>query len=230
LPRSGTHEVLWFDPSLLELDKETRPGIANADILQGDPNPGLARLNEWKTRRLNILESGSRPTFQITAATSHASSEQTKVHIETVSITMDGSRARGRRFGTLVRNMIRDADFDSNVFRLERLAQAHAATLGSSEEEIGSAVQVVRVMLQHPVVIAAAGSASVHREYPFVYKAEDGKIVEGSIDLLYQQDGEWIIVDFKTGPADRSDYRRQVEVYARALRPRSVRAILFEVV
>mgnify|MGYP001600636219 CR=1 FL=1 len=70
----------------------------------------------------------------------------------------------------------------------------------------------------------------MHREYPFVYKDADGKIVEGNIDLAYQQGDEWIIVDFKTGPADRKEYRRQVEVYGRALRPRSVRAILFEVV
>jgi ATP-dependent exoDNAse (exonuclease V) beta subunit len=113
---------------------------------------------------------------------------------------------------------------------MDRLARAHGRGLDSSEEEIRSAVEVAGTILQHPVVRAAGGSGRVHQEYPFVYKDAEGKIIEGNIDLVYQQDGEWIIVDFKTGPADRKEYRRQVEVYGRALRPRSVRAILFEAI
>jgi ATP-dependent helicase/nuclease subunit A len=228
-PQSGSHEVLWFDPSQLELEKETRAGISNKDILQGDPGPGLARYDEWKARRFNILENGTRPTFQVIVATDRGSGEGTKVQIETVSMTIDGNRARGRRFGSLVHSIMRDADFDSNRAMLEQLARTHAVRLDTSEEEIGSAVQIVTAMLQHPVVSAAAGSAKARREYPFVYKDEEGKIVEGSIDLLYQQGDEWIIVDFKTGPAGRNEYRRQVEVYARAMHPQTVRTILFEV-
>jgi ATP-dependent exoDNAse (exonuclease V) beta subunit len=120
--------------------------------------------------------------------------------------------------------------FDSTSIMLERLARAHARRLNSSEEEISSAIEVASAILKHPILKAAAGAARVHREYPVVYKDLDGKIVEGNIDLAYQQGDEWIIVDFKTGSADRTEYRRQVEVYGRALQPRPVRAVLFEVI
>jgi ATP-dependent exoDNAse (exonuclease V) beta subunit len=228
-PQSGTHEVVWFDPSKLELNKETAGGIANRDILRGDPGPGLAIYSDWTSRRSKILQRGGRPTFQVVAATDAASGEGTNVHIETVSIAISGSRARGRRFGSLVHSVIRDADFGCNLSMLERLARAHGRGLDSSDEEIRSAIEVVGAILQHPIVSAARESARVHWEYPFLYKEADGKIVEGNIDLVYQQGDEWIIVDFKTGPADRREYRRQVEVYGRALQPRPVRAVLFEV-
>jgi ATP-dependent helicase/nuclease subunit A len=229
-PQSGRHTVLWLNPSLLELTKDTVAGIANKEILQGDPGPGLARYDEWKLRRSAILKRGSQPTFQILVATDAASCDATNVSIETVSITLNESRARGRRFGSLVHAVIMDADFDCNSIMLERLARAHAIRLDSSEEEIRSAVEVVGEVLQHPILQAAASASRAHREYPFVYKDLDGRIVEGTIDLAYQQGDEWIIVDFKTGPADRREYRRQVEVYGKALGPELVRAILFEVV
>ena len=122
-----------------------------------------------------------------------------------------------------------DADFDSDPTLLQALAEAHAFELGCPEEEIGSVVKVVAAVLQHPILKAASGAAITHKEYPLLFQDVDGRIVEGNIDLVYQQGEEWIIVDFKTGSADRSEYRKQVQVYARALEPRSVRAILFEI-
>jgi ATP-dependent helicase/nuclease subunit A len=229
-PRQGSHRVLWFNPSLLELNKETPDGIANKEILQGDPGPGLVLYEEWKARRAAILENGARPSFQIVVATDAASGEGMKIPVETISIALGGTRARGRRFGSLVHGVIMDTDFDSDPIALRRLAEAHASRLDSPEEEINSAVEVVAAVLQHAILKAAAGAAIVHREYPFLFKDEHGLIVEGNIDLVYQQGAEWIIVDFKTGPADRREYRRQVELYGKALLPRSVRAILFEIV
>ena len=175
-------------------------------------------------------QSGARPSFQIVVATDAGSGEGMKIPVETISIAVGGTRARGRRFGSLVHSVIMDTDFDSDPVALRRLAEAYASRLGSHEEEINSAVEVVAAVLQHTILKAAAGAAMVHREYPFLFKDEHGSIVEGNIYLVYQQGAEWIIVDFKTGPADRGEYRRQVELYGKALQPRSVRAILFEIV
>jgi ATP-dependent exoDNAse (exonuclease V) beta subunit len=122
-----------------------------------------------------------------------------------------------------------DADFDSDPVALQRLAAAHASRLSSPEEEINAAVGIVAAILQHSILKAAAGAAIAHNEYPFLFRDEHGVIVEGNIDLVYEQDAEWIIVDFKTGLADRREYRRQVELYGKALQPRPVRAILFEI-
>jgi ATP-dependent exoDNAse (exonuclease V) beta subunit len=228
-PRSGNHDVLWFDPSQLELDTEANAGIANKNILQGDPTEGLKRYNEWKARRTEIVERGARPTFEIITATSGSAESEDNLLLETVSIQIDRARPRGPRFGTLVHRLLRDADFGSRDDVLERIARVHGEGIGASENEINSSVAVVRAILGHPLVSAAGRSSTTHREYPFVYKDDNGKIVEGNIDLVFQQADEWIIVDFKTGPSERLEYRTQVAVYARALRPRRVRAVLFEV-
>jgi hypothetical protein len=220
---------LWFNPALLELNKEIADGIANKEILQGEPGPGLVLYNAWKSRRATILQNGTKPSFQIVAATDAASGQGVRIPVEIISIALGGSRTRGRRFGSLVHSIIMDADFDSDPVALLRLAVAHASRLSSPEDEIESAVGVVASILEHAILKAAAGAAVAHREYPFLFRDELGVIVEGNIDLVYQQDDEWIIVDFKTGPADRKEYRRQVELYGKALQPRSVRAILFEI-
>jgi ATP-dependent exoDNAse (exonuclease V) beta subunit len=221
---------LWFNPGLLEMDKNVTAGIANKEILQGDAAPGLALYDQWKSRRAAILEKGQLPSFRIAVATDAPTTVETKVPIETVSIVVNVSRARGRRFGSLVHAVVMDADMDCDSVMLERLARAHGFRLDSSEDEIGSAVEVAGAMLKHPILKAAAQAAIAHREYPFVYKNDDGTITEGNVDLVYQLANEWIIVDFKTGPSDRKEYRKQVDVYARAFEPTSVRAILFEVI
>jgi ATP-dependent helicase/nuclease subunit A len=229
-PRLGSHQVLWFNPALLELNKDIADGIADKEILQGDPGPGLVLYDAWKSRRATILENGARHSFQIVVATDAASGEGTKIPVEIISIALSGPRARGRRFGSLVHSVIMDADFDSDPVALQRLAAAHAFRLSSPEEEINSAVGVVSAILQHTILKAAAEAAIAHKEYPFLFRNEHGVIVEGNMDLVYQQDAEWIIVDFKTGPADRKEYRRQLELYGKALQPRPVRAILFEII
>jgi ATP-dependent helicase/nuclease subunit A len=229
-PRLGSHQVLWFNPALLDLNKEMAEGIANKEILRGDPKPGLVSYDEWKSRRRAVLENGATPTFLVVAATDAAPGEGVKVPIEIISMGLGDARPHSRRFGSLFHHVMMDAEFDSDPIMLKRLAEAHAFGLGCPEEEIGSAVNVVAAVLQHPLLKAAAGAAIAHREYPFLFMDEGGRIVEGNIDLVYRHGDEWIIVDFKTGSADRSEYRRQVEVYAKALQPRSVRAILFEVI
>jgi ATP-dependent helicase/nuclease subunit A len=51
-------------------------------------------------------------------------------------------------------------------------------------------------------------------------KLDDGRLMEGIIDLAFVEDGAWVIVDFKTD-ADvsraREQYQRQLQWYASAL-------------
>ena len=61
---------------------------------------------------------------------------------------------------------------------------------------------------------------------------EGDRIIEGVIDLAFLNGGSWIIVDFKTGPADKKRNRGQLQLYRRALGLATgmpVRAVLFEI-
>ncbi|MBR2808940.1 MAG: PD-(D/E)XK nuclease family protein, partial [Erysipelotrichaceae bacterium] len=59
----------------------------------------------------------------------------------------------------------------------------------------------------------------VYTEYPFCYR-RGKQLINGIIDVLYNKDGQWYIVDYKTN-ADPDDldlkYRSQLEAYKEAL-------------
>jgi ATP-dependent helicase/nuclease subunit A len=50
---------------------------------------------------------------------------------------------------------------------------------------------------------------------------DDGTLVEGVVDLAFEENGEWIVVDYKTdreiAAAGEDQYRRQVALYATAI-------------
>lgn len=82
-------------------------------------------------------------------------------------------------------------------------------------------------------VRAAAGSGRrVFRELPFVRPLDDGTIEEGKIDLLFEEESGWVLVDYKTdwvsekgGNVEeffRNKYSGQIREYAAALRSLSV--------
>jgi ATP-dependent helicase/nuclease subunit A len=54
-----------------------------------------------------------------------------------------------------------------------------------------------------------------------VSKLEDGRVLEGILDLAFVENDQWVIVDFKTD-ADtlerRAQYERQLQWYGFALR------------
>ena len=56
----------------------------------------------------------------------------------------------------------------------------------------------------------------------------DGRLLEGVVDLAFEQDDSWTVVDFKTDedPDGRlDDYQRQVGLYAAALTRASGRPV-----
>jgi ATP-dependent helicase/nuclease subunit A len=80
-------------------------------------------------------------------------------------------------------------------------------------------------------VLAMAGSQELQREVPLVVRLEDGRLVDGRIDLMWRDANGWTIVDYKT---DRRDTRKvgQLQLYALGLGRATgerVRAVVLEV-
>ena len=73
-------------------------------------------------------------------------------------------------------------------------------------------------VLAHPLVRRAAAAAVCRREWPLTLREEDGSTVEGIADLVFDDDGRWVVVEFKTdveiGRLGLERYRRQVAFYA----------------
>jgi ATP-dependent helicase/nuclease subunit A len=59
------------------------------------------------------------------------------------------------------------------------------------------------------------------RETPLTLSLPDGSLVEGVVDLAFEEHGVWTVIDYKTdrelAAAGEDRYRRQVALYASAV-------------
>jgi hypothetical protein len=104
-----------------------------------------------------------------------------------------------------------------------RLQSWKAAFVGAKVEEIEAAIVAVTAALRHPLIQraqAAVAKGKCYRELPLALRMDDGSLIEGAADLVFWEDGGWIVVDFKTDRELTNElerYRRQVSIYARAI-------------
>ena len=83
---------------------------------------------------------------------------------------------------------------------------------------------------------AAATRGQARRECPVTVTGPDGSLLEGVVDLAFEEDGAWMVVDFKTdrelSQASIEQYSRQAGLYAAAIARatgRPARACLLQV-
>jgi ATP-dependent exoDNAse (exonuclease V) beta subunit len=109
---------------------------------------------------------------------------------------------------------------DAGRDAIAEVAALQARILGAPEDETNAATDLVEAALAHPLLVRAR-VASVRgrcrRETPITAAEGDGAILEGVLDLAFEEDDGWTVVDFKiqaelSGSLAR--YRRQVGAYA----------------
>jgi ATP-dependent exoDNAse (exonuclease V) beta subunit len=95
-----------------------------------------------------------------------------------------------------------------------------ARMLGATDEEMVSAAAVVTALLRHPVfdrARAADAKGACRRETPVALTEPGGIFIEGIVDLAFEENDRWVVVDFKTDQqiGERLDaYMTQVRLYA----------------
>jgi ATP-dependent helicase/nuclease subunit A len=182
------------------------------------------------------------PAFHAAAGPSRASTDQMSARREqvgqptyaTTTVTADPSEPDGRRqgtgygkaFGTAVHQLFEYAITHRHALAdpddLADVLQAVLTEHGVSEKH-AEARRMLTSFLDSSLWQTLQDAAAVHTEFP-VAGRENGSsptLVDGAIDLLYQADGAWHLVDFKTdrvgadGPTALLDaYRPQLEHYA----------------
>ena len=114
---------------------------------------------------------------------------------------------------------------------------AQARILGSPPDEIDAATRLVGAALEHPLMARARDAwrdGRCRRESPVAFSAPDGSMVEGVLDLAFEDAAGWTVVDFKTDAelaGALARYRRQVALYASMVAratDRPVRAVLLQ--
>jgi ATP-dependent exoDNAse (exonuclease V) beta subunit len=226
--------VVWWDPTVLALDAEAPVGLRREDLIARSVADnvvadGRAAYDAWAHDRLIAVDAGSRPSVRIRTITefAHAGVEAVGVEpmpsVELVQVPREGRRPGGRRFGTLVHAVLATAPLDADANTLEGLATLEARILGAPVEEAAAAADLAARVLTHPLLAdarAAHANGRCRREVPVTLTLDDGRLLEGVIDLAYEHEGMWRVIDFKSDedPTREIDaYRRQVGLYAAAL-------------
>jgi ATP-dependent exoDNAse (exonuclease V) beta subunit len=96
----------------------------------------------------------------------------------------------------------------------------HGRVLGAIPEEVEAAAEAARTAFAHPLIERARKAERCHRELPVVLRLKENRMLEGVIDLAFQERNGWTVVDFKTTgdlKAHRAEYERQLQWYGAAL-------------
>ena len=156
-----------------------------------------------------------------------------EVRIDVVDVPRVIGRPFGPRFGTLVHTTLATVPLDADESIVRRVAATQGRVLLGSgegvEEEVYAVAEAVLAVLRHPLfdqVRAANAAGLCHRELPLIWQAPDGTLIEGTVDLAFEERGETneerrlVVLDFKTDrdrELDTERYRRQLAIYCRAL-------------
>ena len=218
-PQQGTHEVVWWDPRILKLAPPANLGLRQEAILKGDPNekdsPSLIAYQEWRAQRDKVNVAGQEKEFDVFTATEAAEAPpEFSVQVKFETLKKTANRPGGPRFGTLVHTILRDATLDGKD--VQQLAKVHGRILGATDQEIEHAAEAAAAALKHPLLERARKSKLCRRELPILLKLEPNRILEGVIDLAFEENGIWHIVDFKTD-AELKRYQNQLRWYSLAL-------------
>ena len=226
--------VVWWDPRALSLGAEAPLGIRRPELIVKDVAPeivesGIAAYNSWRDRRQQALAAGGRSSMIVQTVTQSAKAADDAIldsqlsPVKIVALPRAVSRPTGRRFGALVHADLASVPLDGDLRMIQHLATVHGRVLGATQEEIETASEAVHTALAHPLLKQAHDAAQqgrCRREVPVVWRDSNGVLIEGVVDLAFEQIDGWIVIDFKTDEEFRGNelaYRRQVEMYAAAI-------------
>jgi len=225
---------VWWDPSRLILNVQEAMGLRQSRLLEADESGivstrGKELHNEWKKKREATLAVGAEPTLAVTTATGIAHSAAALAgaseEIRVEETLRESSRPGRAGFGQLVHETILRVPFGATRSDIERIANYVARVVGASEGDAEAATIAVERALAAPIMRAAVASERAHREFPILFRLENGILVEGIADLAFEtrldDSTRWTIVDFKTDrdlAPSLERYRAQLRLYLQGIR------------
>jgi ATP-dependent exoDNAse (exonuclease V) beta subunit len=246
---SPQHSVTWWDPSMLHLEAASSFGLRRDDLIVKDGelsavNGRASDYKRWRAGREQLVEQGKAIGMRVqTATTWAAEAARDGVHaaiaasaaIEVLQIPGAEGRPKGPKFGTLVHAVLAIAPLEASEEVVRRTTDVQGRILGSPAEDVVAAASVVRAVLAHDLMARARASARLRRETPITWTQKDGMLIEGVLDLAFDEHDGTTVVDFKTDhelSAGEARYRTQLQKYVDAVAlatGKPARGVLFKV-
>jgi ATP-dependent exoDNAse (exonuclease V) beta subunit len=227
------YDVAWWDPRALALDVQRVYGLRREDLIV-EPAREIVdadrkRYDDWLAARRQAQEAGARPSLRVRVVTEWAREKpddaalvDEAVHVTLIDATRTaaGSRPTGPRFGTLVHAALATVALDAAPAQIAEAVGLQARILGAPADEMHTATALVAAALAHPLIGRAREAwraGRCRRETPLACREADGSLIEGVVDLAFEDADGWTVIDFKTDAeiaAELPRYRRQVGLYA----------------
>lgn len=240
------YEVVWCDPRWLEpLGLKPTTGVRRQELIVKDVAAdivaeGRSAYERWRAAHDAAIAQGSTPSLVVETVRHRAgdrpSVQTLPVNVGDVSVvdlrssTKSSGRSNvttrpgGPTFGLLVHTLLADVPLDASREIVLRAASAHGRAFGASDEDALAAADVTMHVLTHELFSRAreaSARGACRREVPVSLLAADGALIEGVVDLAFEQNGQWVVVDYKTdweiASADERRYRSQIALYVSAI-------------
>ena len=228
------YTVVWWDPHCLHLGAVSSFGLRRDDLIVRDGDmfaieERMVAYERWRADRAAVVEAASRPGIRVQTATSWAAAAARDgidrviaeaASVEIVELRGAADRPRGPRFGSLVHAVLATVPLNAADAVVERTAETQGRLLMASDAEVAAASVVVTSVLRHALISRALNATGIQRESPITWLQKDGTMIEGVLDLAFEENGSMVVVDFKTDhelAAGEDRYRAQVQQYVNAV-------------
>jgi len=180
---------------------------------------------QWLDERVQLLRERARPSAVAATALARVVKEEASVPEE------PWRRGRaGTTLGRAVHAVLQTIDLATGR-GLEDTARAQASAEGIPHRE-AEVIRLVRVALGSETVHRAVASGRWWREVPVAAPVGEA-VLEGFIDLLFEEDGDLVVVDYKTDVLETQEevaeravhYRLQAGAYALAVQAATGRPV-----
>ena len=186
------------DLELREIETE-----AEADVTDAEIDAAVQEREQWIAAGEALKDAGRVERVIDTASSRERARGPLAAEVESFAATLLVGDGPPLPVGDAV-HMVMERVSLPDAENLERIAD-DVCKEGAITEQLHDVIAMCRVCLQAPSVQAAAASTRFWREVPFVLSrttgAADvniGALVNGRVDLVYEEDGELIVVDYKT--------------------------------
>jgi ATP-dependent helicase/nuclease subunit A len=213
----------YFSDSLTDILELTDPGpVSPAETKTEELTVEEVEdsLNQVKER----LSSARNPTHQIHPAKDYAMqtgpspSGLTLEHLDDVQdlppeIPPEGEH--GVEWGTVIHTLLEVAIKNPET-DLEKSAQAALAEFDLDESHAPAAIATVQSVMKSEIWKRAKKSRACYPEIPFHLRHEEAPptVLRGVIDLVFEEDQGWVIVDYKTDVVTDKNLSQLVKKYA----------------
>jgi ATP-dependent helicase/nuclease subunit A len=228
------YSVAWWDPHTLHLGAASSFGLRRDDLIVKDGDmfaveDRMVAYERWRTERAAAIERAQLPSVRVETATAWAASAAEAgidqeiaeaASIQIVQLAGAADRPRGPKFGTLVHAVLATVSLEAGEDAVRRTAETQGRILLSTSDEVRAAAAVASAVLRHDLMARARRSGRLRRETPLTWLQKDGLMIEGVLDLAFEEDGVTTVVDFKTDhelAAGEARYRAQVQQYVAAV-------------